>query len=142
MKTKKVIFLDIDGVLLTMDTFARGIPDSDPIAYLNWLTETTGAVIVLSSSWRIGKTHEDLQILFDNWGILGILHSVTPDLISTRGREIDAWIEVYGSPKSMIILDDEDDFEPWQLPSLIRTTMEDGLDIGVASVAKAHLGMK
>lgn len=60
----KVIFLDIDGVLNTARTFRRqhkiwketgerGLEiDEFRVFYLQKIVEQTGAIIVLSSSWR------------------------------------------------------------------------------------------
>ncbi len=65
----KIIFLDIDGVLNHMYWLKKmkGVEgdkkffDPDCVRRLNTITDKTGAKIVLSSSWRIGKTKEQLK---------------------------------------------------------------------------------
>mmetsp|Transcript_91914 Transcript_91914/g.259634 ORF Transcript_91914/g.259634 Transcript_91914/m.259634 type:complete len:140 (+) Transcript_91914:167-586(+) len=47
----KVIFLDIDGVLVTTD---HGVFNSVPLCNLRRVVQTTGACIVLSTDWRRG----------------------------------------------------------------------------------------
>ena len=56
----KVIFLDIDGVLNTEDTFRKMIDgfldieiDEFRVEYLKKIVDATDAKIVLSSSWKI-----------------------------------------------------------------------------------------
>lgn len=62
-KADRIIFLDIDGVLNSMDLFDKmeekkiepfmGIDvDEDNLKHLKFIVEQTGAKIVLSSSWR------------------------------------------------------------------------------------------
>ena len=67
----KVIFLDIDGVLNTSQTFIeidnefiktgkRRIEiDLDRVELLKEIVDATGAVIVLSSSWRLSGKMEN-----------------------------------------------------------------------------------
>ena len=51
-----VIFLDIDGVLNSkQDRFSWDIETDIHFIRLKRIVEKTGAQIVLSSSWRIGK---------------------------------------------------------------------------------------
>ena len=63
VKPQKIIFLDIDGVLNSMELFDKleerdmepfmGIDvDEDNLEQLRYIVEKTGAQIVLSSSWR------------------------------------------------------------------------------------------
>lgn len=63
VKPQKIIFLDIDGVLNSMELFDKleerdmepfmGIDvDEDNLEQLRYIVERTGAQIVLSSSWR------------------------------------------------------------------------------------------
>ena len=104
----KVIFLDIDGVLNTKDY--RENPDVDyfehPISeihmcLLEYLVKTTGAKIVLSSTWREywkkGKTQSDpfgvyINKLFSKYGLE--IYDKTPEL-RDRSDEIDAWKKLH-----------------------------------------------
>lgn len=113
----KIIFLDIDGVLnsndwyvkraetVPMDSISAQYPfyEFDPTAVkrLNRITDTTGAKIVVSSTWRHGRTVEQLKTLFQPVGITGEIIDVTPDIRTAkdvsytipRGCEIDKWLK-------------------------------------------------
>jgi len=91
---KKVVFLDIDGVLNSQQwaetrgsrvrnpTYADDVQHStDPacIARLNMITEVTDAVVVLSSTWRTFHTWEDTaNALRDRRGMTGAMIGRTP----------------------------------------------------------------
>lgn len=75
----KIIFLDIDGVLNTWSFIAK-LPSSasyqdaiarDAVSRLNRVIETTGAKVVISSSWRRMHTPADMQELLDGQGFKG-----------------------------------------------------------------------
>ena len=97
----KVIFCDVDGILNSYRSwyaFGNSLPDSptdlqfDPIAIklVQRLCKETGAVCVLSSSWRYSWTHEELG---KNLNIPFI--DSTPKSLSyrLRGNEIKEWLE-------------------------------------------------
>lgn len=81
----KIIFLDIDGVLNHQQWYGSELYKDFPskenyerqqfctwtIELLNNLTDETGAKIVVSSSWRLGRTVQQLQELFELVGITG-----------------------------------------------------------------------
>lgn len=120
----KVIFLDIDGVLnsndwyvyrrdhVEMDSINAQYPfyEFDPRAVerLNRLVEATDAKIVVSSTWRHGRTIDELKQLFEWVKIDAEIIGVTPNLWCTRpyedmegyriprGCEIDWWLDNYG----------------------------------------------
>lgn len=144
----KIIFLDIDGVLNHQLWFEsiNGKPEykkEGPDDYRRWfcpfsvdllnhLTTETGAKIVVSSSWRKGRTVEQLQKLLKDNGITGEVIDKTPYLRFTgvddytysvpRGCEIKAWLEInkgilgekIGSFNNYVILDDDSDMLWWQ----------------------------
>lgn len=130
----KVIFLDIDGVL-TSDAFTqrcvkekRARPQYDMdwldpkcLVALKAITDTTGAVIVVSSSWReLGR-----ETLFRLWELLGIpgeLYGTTPDWILTKREAIEQWLADNHCDKYLII-DDTD----LGLPNSYRTSPATGL---------------
>jgi FAD synthase len=67
--------------------------------------------IVIISTWRIGRTIEELQKLMDDIGIKGIVIGKTPDN-ETRGLEIYDWINKYQNKhnikiENICIIDDE-----------------------------------
>jgi len=105
----KVIFLDIDGVLNCKRTHnPRKFPyivDETLLARLLKLCETSGAEIVLSSTWR-----------YDPVGLLAAKHfgvpfiDVLPDLKHRPRRdEIYAWLSLKPNVNRYVVVDDEDD---------------------------------
>lgn len=69
-----VIFLDFDGVLNRGS--GRGEPDL--VARLNLITRVTGAYLVVHSSWRYGRTVQDLEEILRDWGVTGKVLDATP----------------------------------------------------------------
>lgn len=122
----KVIFLDFDGVLnseiwyrrrfneMDMDSIVSKYPyyEFDPLAMqqLNRIIEETSAKVVVSSTWRIGRSIEELQRLLDMVGFKGEVIDTTPHFIANgldnddnnisytipRGCEIDWWLSTKG----------------------------------------------
>ena len=129
----KVIFLDIDGVLNTSETFRRRRInyektkkwdleiDLHRVARLKYIINMTGAKVVLSSSWRlfgdfkngefITKSNQLKQLLeiFSSFGIS--IYDVTPhiDYGSNREEEIKKWL-MGKDIESFVIIDDETSF--------------------------------
>ncbi len=123
----KVIFLDVDGVLITDETRRLGNRNVSPacVAALNSLLERTDARIVLSTSWRVGLTGRELCALFRQWGVTGGIIDKTPNLPEgCRGDEIARWLEERqtsrGDVESFVIIDDHDDMGEL-MPYLVRT---------------------
>lgn len=131
----KVIFLDIDGVLnheqhykwlMETDeptTLQRTYPYSEfnpkSCQLLNEIINETGTEIVVSSSWRLDGENR-LNSLFKHFGLPKI-YSITPCLNTDRGIEIDAWLAVHSEVDRYIILDDDTDMLPEQVPFFIKT---------------------
>lgn len=130
----KVLFLDVDGVLVHQGTFGRGRASGEPysssfyhaatidldcIARLRRVLEITGAGIVVSSMWR--------QCAFQMLGLLRALVSAgctarearalligqtplpqqTPRFGEDRSREIQTWLSDHPEVTSYVVLDDE-----------------------------------
>lgn len=126
----KIIFLDIDGVLnhqkwyktrmdLKNGTDSKEWSDSYPfyefdpesIKHLNKIVDLTGAKVVVSSTWRIGRRISDLQEILDRVGFVGEVIDTTPSFFAKgsdneggkisytvpRGCEIDWWLENRGN---------------------------------------------
>lgn len=138
-----LIFLDIDGVLNTIivDTEpiegGRPSPDEDGFYYcinspnhkrvsnrqavmwLNLLCKTTGAKIVISSTWRTSLTLAELKETLTNSGLLPEIEIIgcTPSLSyipdRTRGMEITTYLNNnYGDQwPNFVILDDDSDMD-------------------------------
>jgi len=98
-KTLKVIFLDIDGVLLPFpkdDNFGSELFPASTLKSLQFLLkETHDAKIVLSSTWRVRK--DFIQDIFDSikgFGIEfeGFFDITDPNMHSERQWEIERWL--------------------------------------------------
>src|SRR5689334_9681956 len=134
----KVIFLDIDGVMVNrasyrlprIDGHARAHPDC--VSALNHLIEQTVAHMVISSVWRIGGV-SFMRDMLNAWGVKGKVLGCTPDLChqkdshlivegKERGDEIQAWLDerekFRGDVESFVILDDDSDMKHLQ-PRLV-----------------------
>ena len=101
-----ILFLDIDGVLNSqtyansyteeewenLTYFERHI-DNKAIQLINYICDNTKAQVVISSTWRYGRTVEQLQDILNSRGGTFKIIDKTPEYdIRYRGYEIDAWI--------------------------------------------------
>src|SRR6187200_3185604 len=106
-----VIFLDIDGVVApTRERDRYGDLDHACIEVLNEIVARTGADVVVSSSWRFGKSVAVLQKQLAAHGFEGRVIDKTPTDLKgcTRGEEIAAWLANH-PVESFVILDDHRD---------------------------------
>ena len=108
---RRVIFLDIDGVLAPIRRWDR-YGDLDPkcIQVLNDIVASCGADVVVSSTWRHGKTVSELQQMLDADGFAGCVLDKTPSDIpgAGRGEEITAWLAEH-AVGGYVIIDDHAD---------------------------------
>ena len=92
---RRVIFLDIDGVLAPIRQWDR-YGDLDPacVRVLNEIVARGSADVVVSSTWRYGRTAAELQHILDAAGFMGRVIDTTPVGTpgGTRGDEISAWL--------------------------------------------------
>lgn len=105
MTERRLIFLDIDGVLAHAGS--DNTLDPNCLAELDWLIDETGAEIVLISSWRetfgVGETQRRLAAA----GFRHSITAVTPTFPRrSRSDEIDAFLANLPSPARFVILDD------------------------------------
>ena len=141
MKNRKILFLDIDGVLNSdafadymleednVDIFNEDMLDERAIIQLKKIIMATDAEIVLSSSWRWykdtrDKVHRQLQakdIDFVDTTPLEI------DTAMSRGMEIKAWLEEHPEVERFVILDDDDLRIQEYVPYHVKTTFRYGL---------------
>jgi hypothetical protein len=95
----------------------EGALDPKAIARLNRLIEATGAKVVISSSWRYGRTVERLQELLTKRDFVGEVIDKTVDCVlhkelyvaDERGHEIREWLNRHPEVKSFVVLDDDND---------------------------------
>lgn len=155
IKPMKIIFLDIDGVLNYQEFYAQEGRETDEtwpycdlcpkaIDILNHITDSTGAKIVISSSWRIGRPLEELQTELSKRGIKGEIIDVTPYLRFThssivRGNEIHSWmmsnerlIGKYYDFEQYVILDDDSDMLYRHRDNFVHTNWLKGLTMNHA----------
>ena len=106
--TRRVIFLDIDGVLAPIRRWDR-YGDLDPacIQVLNEIVACGEAEVVVSSTWRHGKTVAELQEMLEVAGFAGRVLDTTPTDIAGAGRaeEIAAWLAEH-AVAGYVIIDD------------------------------------
>jgi len=177
----KVVFLDIDGVLNTGRNYEeytkaqREDPDQNPevqgridiihrhvhllfdevcIANLNSIISSTGAKIVVSSSWRHfyddakGRPKfSELVELLKRVGVIGEVIGKTPTNLPRRmsesvprGKEIKRWLDENPGVESFVILDDTDDMASLR-HKLVRTRGHVGLSLSDVDKALRHLGI-
>jgi hypothetical protein len=153
----KVIFLDFDGVLCNPESIsagykARTAPEQDPygphddcVSALNRIIEQTGAVIVVSSTWRKCKNpNSAMRETLMRWGVTGQVIGCTPVLERgafsvQRGTEIQQWLDTSRTPvTSFVILDDDSDMAHLR-HRLVRTSFKVGLTEADADQAIAIL---
>lgn len=127
---KKVIFLDLDGVMvpfwgLPSNDFASSkdnIWDADPfsklaVKHLNYILEKTDAEIVISSDWRNHYELSILQSIFEFNGVIkapidvteNSLLYVASDLEGGRVAEIKSYVKKHNL-KYWVSIDDLDMF--------------------------------
>ena len=114
----KVIFLDIDGVLNTINTFkirkdiynkyGLVIPRIDfyRVKFLKEIVDKTDAKIVISSTWR--KYENDMKELKHVFSLFDLeVYDVTCiDISGKKGIEINDWLNK-NEVDSFVIIDDE-----------------------------------
>lgn len=131
----KVLFLDIDGVLNSHRSIYafNGCPhgftpehmalfDHVAIGLVRKLCQETGAVIVLSSSWRLLHATKEVAA-----GLNLPVIDRTPSLTGNRGQEIAAWLAEHPSVTVYAIVDDDSDMLESQRAHFVQTSHEDGL---------------
>jgi hypothetical protein len=145
----RVIFLDIDGVLVNRTSWARrqnehASADPNCVAALNRILEKSSASIVVSSSWRCGRYPsvmlKKMKEVLNDFGVKGRMLGVTPTLdhieaghayiTVTRGQEIMAWLTIRSRSHTdiveFVILDDDSDMGELA-PRHIKTEFDLGL---------------
>jgi hypothetical protein len=155
----KIIFLDFDGVLNNQLWYesTKGMfcerDDLDPknIEQLNMLIKETDAKVVVTSTWRLGRSIAELQSILDGNGFKGEVVGTTLDLrykehgaCIVRGNEIYCWIQEHEDLigqksheyKNYVILDDDSDMLYWQRDNFIHVDPYCGLTSYIVFKAK------
>ena len=121
-----IVFLDFDGVVNTIywsqgpdgvynqNVFKSGhqeLNNKQAIGWLNELYRQCPYDIVVSSTWRMGMSVEELQHLLLKSGLHPDIKVIgkTPVLHTERGEEIQRWIDDHSFTGNFIIVDDDSD---------------------------------
>lgn len=155
----KIIFLDFDGVLNHEQFYVKRHADDfkgygehpvcefdfNSVKVLNHIIEETGAKVVVSSTWRLGRSVKELQDILDSVGFKGEVIGKTPNLRNggdyiLRGNEILKWIrdnkevikEDYHEFENYVIFDDDSDMLYWQKDNFLLVDRFVGLTYHVA----------
>lgn len=151
---RKIVFLDIDGVLNTnwwyskLDRIASRDKygytfDPRAVANLKRIVEETGADIVISSSWKCMGLSQ-MEDMWEDRKLPGKIIGITPnsvsdellldvdidsiDLFHIRGEEIKEWLTTHGKKVShYVIIDDMDHVLPEQQSHFVQTNPEVGI---------------
>jgi hypothetical protein len=143
---KPVVFLDFDGVMNSKMWFEthheelkdlpfleRASKELDPqlVARVKRIVDDADAEVVISSSWRILHSAEQLGDILTECGwfmppIIGVTPRAIPGPYSTeRGVEVNMWLTEKKFRGAHVILDDGTDFLPGQ--PLVQTEWEIGI---------------
>lgn len=137
---KKVIFLDVDGVLNSDETGFGGFFGIEKVLVkddVKWgdvlvdrirtIVKETGANIVISSTWR---RHFDIPKFGEMFGLYDWpdvpIIDMTPKLHQGRGVEVNAWLQKNPVDR-YVIIDDVDQFLPDQKEFFIQTSIMTGI---------------
>lgn len=155
-----IIFLDIDGVL-NCELFYKGVHHSivkkqlkkeakkidwsqyyksqlcpERMSWLNDLCKEIEAKIVISSTWRLGKTVEELQQILNESGATFEVIDKTTHTGYERGTEISIWLKdnsekfcgiKYYDFRDYVIIDDDSDMLLNQKEHFFQTDNYSGL---------------
>lgn len=131
-----IIFLDIDGVLNSVDSavaFAEfpninEVDALDPVSVLllKQLCEKTDAKIVISSTWRKLYTVDDFRAIFakydwDDFPIIGVTTSWN-HYTNKRGYQIQDWLDGNSNWTNYVIHDDDSDMLDSQVDHFVHVS--------------------
>lgn len=129
----KLIFLDIDGVLNSRASIAMGVHlEAEKVILIDMLRKMAGegTEVIISSTWRHMWELRDLQEILR---VVGFRNSsqitgITPiNMGSTcRGEQIQAVLDSRNDVEKYVIIDDDSDFLPHQLPYHVKTEVSVG----------------
>ena len=118
-----IVFLDIDGVLNSLDWRKRRGPrtydayhldywrhniDPEAVVRLNSLLDATAARLVVSSSWRTMLTTQELQYTLTQRGFRFEIAGATPEICNgSRWQEIRSHLLRWPLCPEYVILDDD-----------------------------------
>lgn len=126
----RVVFLDVDGVLnasrpvgKNQELILRNWAHPHMVGHVNRIAREGGAVVVVSSTWRLGRELDALREDFRGVGLTAEIAGATPSgpcgwhhgyrcEDGHRGGEIARWLASNPGVESYVILDDSSDMGP------------------------------
>jgi hypothetical protein len=143
-----VIFLDIDGVCNNKADYSKPrqsdaelLPDRT-LQILKRIVDSTGAKIVLSSSWRF-RLADVVNNRLGDFGLFLLDKTTTVSLDDPRrAAEIDLWLSNNPDFNAMAILDDDDDAGAIRPECFFQTSFNTGLTDEIADQVIQHLNRK
>lgn len=134
----KVLFLDIDGVVLSGEDWgigkgARYLPPAK-IALVKEVCDRAGAVIVISSTWRSDEdlpaqlAHVGLTCLHPDWRTDQEWRAPNGLLMGElRGNQIQRWLDAHPEVGGYAIVDDDSDMLSSQMDHFVHSSFETGI---------------
>jgi len=118
-----ILFLDIDGPIVTGQSVLMNPGNKwdaerfehQNVKVLNSILDLTGAEIVISSDWRHHYTLNELQDIFEHFGVnkkpIDVVCDFSKrfgalDLEGARSSEILEWLKTNGSERKWVAVDD------------------------------------
>jgi len=136
-QNQKILFLDIDGVLISEEYFKKKFSketglsrfNPDSVYLIKALIEEFSLQIVISSSWRYGaidklmhelKINKLLDHLYYDW-FTPVIHP------PHRGTEIKLWLDLHPEVSEYVILDDDENILDEQKDNYVQTHLDYGM---------------
>lgn len=137
---KRLLFLDIDGVLNNDASLAEGIHlINDKLVMLRVFCEEVDCEIVISSTWRILHSLQEMKEILYRAGfccrtrIIDVTprtRQSDPDFLKkgwARGYEIEKWLQEQNEDYNYVILDDTSDMLDYQKSRFVHVDGAIGL---------------
>lgn len=146
----KALFLDIDGVLNTLDeVFNYGMDFIDPakVEILKTIIVRTNAQIVLSSTWRLSERNRNLvtkALAEKNLNFIDCTIELPKKLTQwiNRAEEIAEWLLRHPQVRRFAILDDNSDAGIGLEKDFFQTDYDVGLTEDTADKIVEHLNFE
>lgn len=154
---RKIIFLDIDGVLNSSNFFERQYErglrehqlDQHAVLRLKMILHKTNAEVVLSSSWR---GHEDNHKIIREQ-VTDFIDITPHSKTGIRGVEIHQWLDANIEPSvyqnysdienhRIAIIDDDSDMLLWQKDCFFKCDNKTGLTLDIIERVIKHLNFR
>lgn len=132
---KKIIFLDIDGVLNQFEQSPRFLM-IDQIKLLRFVMKVTGAHVVIHSSWAITKLgHEIVDLTFKQLDVVDYewICDPQPSKYFEKPRMITDYLIAHPCDKWIILDDVDEGWTPEQLDHWVHVDYHKALDDSSAS---------